>query len=624
MYVHNDRRRNPQHMTMTRVDFRPGWRCRGKSAHILRYGTLTPCTIAVRLLPVLGCVLMQITAGQAAPSSEGDICLTVEPPYMGGLSNTFAFINAAITFAVSRPGLRVVTPHLLITGHHVSRPQEDFADLMTGALPALRKSLRKMATADAPTLWTDITCRFDEVPGEVLDQYRDEWNSHFKRKSRRCPIERLTWQHAHHVGLLSDDTFMSEAEAMKGHPFMAPDSSSGLANYNGCALVVLVDGESVHYHHDYRFSNSIIYQQYHLKYPEGLPPAASSGVLVGTAATHAGSRHSPSLPQLVASFHFRLGDVYDSVAKEKDHGHDDGGRWVEKLMSPAWIPFGLFLLQAALPDFSCVAFHLFTDVPETHEAIQEIEQNLRTHGLPLPIVHGDEVPARIAFDAMAWSDVLVVGTSGFGRVAAVVNTGVSFGPNANGHPLTAIPGVIEIEDIEQKVLWNAEGIATFEEAKALALSTSDRHVERARDRLRRELQDFVTTKRPELSAVCGFSSNHEPGPPAHSFEQQWQQPQVIENVVRVTPSTIRPLQRDMEGQLKAEVEDDGDGEISSTFSTTTSTMAIPGQLGILSQHSIPREILNLQQENHSWTVYVLAILAGLIMGLLASRRMGAW
>lgn len=452
------------------------------------------------LCSMLAGALAAPTLSAQSRDKARDICLTVEPPYMGGLSNSIAFINEATTFAVARAGLRVVTPNLKISGHHNS-PHEEFADLLTGSLPPLHKSLLSLDTGggNVPKVWGDVTCHVDDIPDEALERYTQEWQPKYKRKSQRCPFDQLTFKvpGSKAKGLLGDDVFLQVAESMKGIPFQSADPTSSLANYNGCSLVVVISGDLVHYHHDYHLSAPVLSAAYWQKYPRFQPPAAVSRLF------GAGQLSSGSASRLTVSFHFRLGDVYHSVVdKSKD-------RWINKLMSPMWVPFGLYLLQQAVPNMACMDFHLFCDEEEGHPAVEQIKSSLRAHDLPLPSVHGSDVPARQALDGMAWSDVLVVGGSGFGRVGAVLNRGVSLAPNAFGHPLQDVPGVVEIQEIEDKVLWNDAGLKTVEQAEALARTTLDGPVCQARERLRRELRMYVTRKRPELVGPCGFSAGED-------------------------------------------------------------------------------------------------------------------
>ena len=463
---------------------------------------------------------------------KGDLCLTVEPPYMGGLSNSLAFLNEAITFASGRSyKMRTVFPNLEVDGHGYKH--EEMFDNFLSATGASFHPRVDALVDEGLSVWSSTTtgsgagggggkrgleCNLGRIDKKDLESYKEDWNPMWKPKSHRCPLDFMTWTDgSHSSGFLGDDAAFEQAarrSAQSGKIYSAPAGDKARQLFDGCALLIALPGKKVHFHHNYRFSQDVVRSLYFTKYPNMIPSTSVQELLGWTTPGSGPGTPRPPPRRLVAGFHFRLGDVFANVEKHLhqkghssgEHTHKDSGKWIKKLMSPMWIPFGLFLLQKAVPDMQCIDFHLYTDVGEDHSAIREIEQSLSEHNLPSVRVHGDEVSSRLAIDSMVFSDFLSVGTSGFGRVAAVLNTGVSIAPDAIGHPLAEIKGVIEIEGMEARMLWDELGVTTFEQAKALALGNELRSVTRARERLRRDLEGYIRAQRPELIGPCGFDS----------------------------------------------------------------------------------------------------------------------
>ena len=248
------------------------------------------------------------------------------------------------------------------------------------------------------------------------------------------------------------------------------------------------------------------------------------------------SPQPPQPPQarLSVSFHYRLGDVYKSL-------HSGGNailrKFSNKLLSPNWIVFTLLLLQRAVP-LGCGVFTVYTDGHPSDPPLQELVNILLRHGLPVPrILSNDDADARAAFEGLFRSDVLVAGTSGFGRLAGAANPGVVIAAGNNGsqgptslldgkgvhldylEPMGSIPNVVEIDVADMHLGWNVgmtqqsraqangrdgawEG--SFEKAYEAAHSPAQEpHV----DKLKRVLADHVRTRRPELAPMlakgCG-------------------------------------------------------------------------------------------------------------------------
>ena len=225
--------------------------------------------------------------------------------------------------------------------------------------------------------------------------------------------------------------------------------------------------------------------------------------------------------QLVVSFHYRLGDVYNGGAAGKFFSF--------KMLSPNWIVFALLLLQRVMP-LDCGVFTVYTDGQASDPPLEAMVKMLKAHDLPVPrIMSNDAADARAAFEGLARSDVLVTGTSGFGRLAGAANPGIVIAAHFGSRQLLGkIPNVVEIDVTGMKMGWQSTRLrdksggfgrwqGTFNSAKDAAyLPAWEHHAQK----LKRVFQDHIQTRRPELASLltnrskssCGVAKSSGPSP----------------------------------------------------------------------------------------------------------------
>lgn len=105
-------------------------------------------------------------------------------------------------------------------------------------------------------------------------------------------------------------------------------------------------------------------------------------------------------------------------------------------------------------------------------------------------VHGSEIAEGHAFQAQAWSNVLVASSSGFSRMAAVLSRNTIIAPHLLSHPLEGLEGVINIYSRE---FWDRESgdfkidgklKAAFEKSKSQVRSALHNQFQRDKSSVR--------------------------------------------------------------------------------------------------------------------------------------------
>ena len=216
---------------------------------------------------------------------------------------------------------------------------------------------------------------------------------------------------------------------------------------------------------------------------------------------------SPPPALLSVSFHYRLGDVYNG-------GFAGNPKFSYKMLSPNWIVFALLLLRRVMP-LDCALYPIFTDGHASDPPLEAMVKMLKSHSLPVPrIMSNNAADARAAFEGLSRSDVLVTGTSGFGRFAAAANPGVVIAAElGNSSRLGSIPNVIEFDVTDMKMGWQLDtdhtwsrdksgGVGrwqgSFETAyEAAHLPAWEHHAEK----LKRVFEEHIRTRRPELAPM---------------------------------------------------------------------------------------------------------------------------
>eukprot|EP00928_Gymnodinium_smaydae_P056264 TRINITY_DN39673_c0_g1_i1.p1 TRINITY_DN39673_c0_g1~~TRINITY_DN39673_c0_g1_i1.p1 ORF type:complete len:425 (-),score=23.87 TRINITY_DN39673_c0_g1_i1:71-1345(-) len=119
-----------------------------------------------------------------------------------------------------------------------------------------------------------------------------------------------------------------------------------------------------------------------------------------------------------------------------------------KHICPQWYMVVLSVVLRALPE-NCACVTLVSDGDASHPDIEAILSNLTASGHPRPQVLGSETSADQAFKALTHSDVMVVGSSGFSRLAGVLarNTTAVVGPVAPSHPLDNLASVSQLTSL---------------------------------------------------------------------------------------------------------------------------------------------------------------------------------
>ena len=360
----------------------------------------------------------------------------VDDGYMGGFSNSLAFFNEAFTWTHTMDGFRTIIPHFEVTALHNSAGHlfED-AFLAADQEPYLGNlddiQINQIKTFECSDVGSLIT-------NEEQEEWQKMYNPRFKRFKQRCPIAWLRYHISGQTGRVDDANFLPLIESHKGAVFHSDNPVERV--FNGCSLFLRPPGEAMFYHHDYTVSAPYLYSLYHARWQLDIPPWVRAMYEVDD---------SPADDRIVVGAHNRLGDVYRSIKKHIKN--DNGlGRWYEKLMPPTWAVFNLYLMEAIIGDEAknCILFHVFADANQGHPFLTYIREALNEKDIPFWI-HGFETNSRHALDGMAFSDVLIVGTSGFGRVASVFNRGMTVAPRLDFHPLKRIDGVYVVEEPEE-------------------------------------------------------------------------------------------------------------------------------------------------------------------------------
>ena len=158
----------------------------------------------------------------------------------------------------------------------------------------------------------------------------------------------------------------------------------------------------------------------------------------------------------------------------------------EKWMSPSWVMFALSLVEDVIRP-SCLKVHVFTDI--THTLKDKKANTILSHPDVAPIVnafpntafigkseiplhmhyhsilvshwgnlllwtaHGSETAEGFAFQAQVMANVLIASSSGFSRLAAVLNRNTIIAPYVLSHPLHGLDNVVSAY---HKDFWNRD------------------------------------------------------------------------------------------------------------------------------------------------------------------------
>lgn len=399
-------------------------------------------------------------------------------------------------------------------------PDHLFEDIVTphGQVPYTGevRDLERLGLRQFPG---DINCTaYKSTKAEELVAWQKNFNHKFKPFKGRCPVRFLAyWRPDGRKGRLDDDGFVEYTEELKGPVFRSDDRE--LKIFNGCSLLVVLPGEWMFYHHDYSYAHKILYDMYKSHTQNEIPTAVQDLFAAAPAAvnvrdeeeedTKLSSKNLDPFPfrdRLIVVAHHRLGDVYRSV---KRHIRNDNGlgRWFDKLMPPGWILLMLYVAEGIVGNQrsgDCFSFHVFSDAQAKHPHIMYLRQGVQDKNVPF-IAHGNkDANARTAFDAMVHADLLIVGTSGFGRVAAAFNDGVTVAPRLEFHNLLGIPKTIVVDAVEELKHFN--DLEPIDRIHALSRANLG-FIKILRDRMRKELYRTAMEKGGRaLAERCGLSS----------------------------------------------------------------------------------------------------------------------
>lgn len=452
------------------------------------------------------------------------MCLTTQGIYYGGFSNSVSLLNTALDYSLkleeSFPGrfAWVFPPRFRPQSSH-GFDDAVFDDIFSGN------------NSVSPTLVTEMG-----IPALAKDQFRCDRRSisyqdqatlrrkyylyDHPKQGKKCTPEYLALRHPK-FGLvqLSDPLFPQVAKELATIQFPSSEENIDVIvpeSYEKCELIVPIPMTMIQWHHDYLRTRTRLQQQYYARTDYDGKPAAVRKVL------------DASKKPISIAVHQRLGDVHMLMRQDSGNALDKGLR--EKRMSAAWPLFCLAILEKVFPTLSsCAALHIFTDARAGHKDIvalrnfsmgiesfvhggRTISQERKLQG-PRP----DDVSSRAAFDSMVYSDVLVAGGSGFGRLAGVLGRELVVAPPVltNAHPLDYIehlvlsPGVVDVP-----MLWDFEHIPNRAEVKNLVETSEVAH------EMAQRLYELAAAGDLKISKHCEYQSPKFSDAKAEPFEVQ--------------------------------------------------------------------------------------------------------
>jgi len=193
----------------------------------------------------------------------------------------------------------------------------------------------------------------------------------------------------------TEELLMSTAES---HPINS-------AEMCGCKRAVIVEGSTLFWDHNYTKTASLLSRRYWRSHAEPLTLPAVPGSTVMASTTG-------KTPQVV--MHVRLGDIETDCEK-----HFTPYNCRKKLQVEVYEQT-LGALFSVLPP-SCVDVNFVTDGHRDSPDIVRLMTTITQRGLPAPkIWTGSDLSTAKTFELLTHADVLVFGSSGFGRLAAIL------------------------------------------------------------------------------------------------------------------------------------------------------------------------------------------------------------
>ena len=176
---------------------------------------------------------------------EPPFCLTIQPPMIGGLSKSAGLVNAAMTWAAGsgKGKFRVVIPSFEVVATHTDQDpgrggtggRQLFADLFTGALPAMRMDRhahhKEIKDIGVPFVW-DL-----RRPRGRCDGF-----------SNRCSLTMLELNGTA-LGKLNVTALAHKYAATPGYTSHEPWDGSGI--FDGCKVVLVAPGRYLMWNYDY-------------------------------------------------------------------------------------------------------------------------------------------------------------------------------------------------------------------------------------------------------------------------------------------------------------------------------------------------------------------------------------
>ena len=175
---------------------------------------------------------------EAATLDTTPICLTIQPPLIGGLSNSVGVVNDVLQMVAKSKtwssNVRVVTPDFKVLQTHTGSRQQLFADLFTSPLPAMRivpkEYARTIKDLGVPYVWSLRKLK-------PCDGFQG-----------RCSLRKLALNGTVLWQLNMTALALKYADTPS---FRSPEPWDGSGIFNGCKVVLVAMGSQLTWNLDY-------------------------------------------------------------------------------------------------------------------------------------------------------------------------------------------------------------------------------------------------------------------------------------------------------------------------------------------------------------------------------------